>query len=410
MPAVRPDPVAGRPIAARTSLCLGPVRPREPVHERAVPAHPPHRPPTALAGCRRLLHASPRRHHPQHRAAEHGQFAERKPAAHAGGGDRLPAHGGPADTGLGVDRRPFRHAPGVPRRGTAVQPRLVALRAVAEPRTAGRGAHRTGRRRRADDAGGTAGDPARLPAPGPGAGAQLRHHSRPARPAGGTDAGRLAGGVRLLALDLPDQPAGRPARLPGGDEADAGPAQPGAEPFRQHRLPALRRLHGADLHRPGRTRRAAPVAPARGPAADRRTGPAHRLLAARATHRQAAVPHRTCSRRGPSPSASSATCSPAWAAAPCPSSPRCCCRWDWATALHRGHDHDPAGAVRDGRQADGQATAGLLRLSQAAGRQHPDPRLPDRRLRPGRPGHPLRLAAAAPEPARRGELPCNSRR
>ena len=57
-------------------------------------------------------------------------------------------------------------------------------------------------------------------------------------------------------------------------------------------------------------------------------------------------------------------------------------------ALHRGHDHDSAGAVRDGRQADGQATAGLLRLSQAAGRQHPDPRLPDRRLRPGRPGHP----------------------
>ena len=41
--------------------------------------------------------------------------------------------------------------------------------------------------------------------------------------------------------------------------------------------------------------------------------------------------HRACSRRGPSPSASSATCSPAWAAAPCPSSPRCCCRWDWAT-------------------------------------------------------------------------------
>ena len=292
MPAVRPDPVAGRPIAARTSLCLGPVRPREPVHERAVPAHPPHRPPTALAGCRRLLHASPRRHHPQHRAAEHGQFAERKPAAHAGGGDRLPAHGGPADTGLGVDRRPFRHAPGVPRRGTAVQPRLVALRAVAEPRTAGRGAHRTGRRRRADDAGGTAGDPARLPAPGPGAGAQLRHHSRPARPAGGTDAGRLAGGVRLLALDLPDQPAGRPARLPGGDEADAGPAQPGAEPFRQHRSPP--------------------------------TGCARYASTSRCSHR-------ACSRRGPSPSASSATCSPAWAAAPCPSSPRCCCRWDWAT-------------------------------------------------------------------------------
>jgi hypothetical protein len=40
-----------------------------------------------------------------------------------------------------------------------------------------------------------------------------------------------------------------------------------------------------------------------------------------------------CSRPAPSRSASSATCLPGWAAAPCRFWCRCCCRWRWA--IHR---------------------------------------------------------------------------
>ncbi len=75
---------------------------------------------------------------------------------------------------------------------------------------------------------------------------ELRHAARSDRSADRPDARRLAGAGRLLALDIPDQPAGRRARCGSDLALHAGCAQQGGA-LRSWRLPHAVRQHDRHL-------------------------------------------------------------------------------------------------------------------------------------------------------------------
>ena len=77
--------------------------------------------------------------------------------------------------------------------------------------------------------------------------AVVRRDSRPDRPADRADARRLAREDRVVALDLPDQRAGRRRGLHRDLLFDARFAQPGRRPFRPEGLSAADDRHGRDL-------------------------------------------------------------------------------------------------------------------------------------------------------------------
>ena len=159
-----------------------------------------------------VLYAGAGRHYPQYRAAgdrpKPGAFA----AGDAIGRHQLHADGSDADPGQRLAGGPLRHPARVHLRRHVIHPRLAAVRSVPYAERAGSLSRAAGHRRRDDDAGRAIGATARLPTQRTAAGAELRHHARPGRADSGAAAGRLAGHLRHLALDFPDQYPYRPAR------------------------------------------------------------------------------------------------------------------------------------------------------------------------------------------------------
>ena len=161
----------------------------------------------AVAGRHRLFHADAGRHHRQHRLAGDGAQPGRKPAAHAGGGGVVCTGDGHGDSGHGLAGRPIWHAARLHAGHRAVRPGLGRLRHVAHADRADRLAHPARHGRRHAAAGGAPDGAARLSAREVPGGDELRCHPGPDWAAGRAHAGRLAGAVRLLALDIPDQSA-----------------------------------------------------------------------------------------------------------------------------------------------------------------------------------------------------------
>ncbi len=175
---------------------------------------------------RRVGDGVPRRDRRQRRAARHRQGPERVDQRPAVDPQRLPADAGVADPARRQPRRPARAAAGVPGRGRALHPGEPRLRGGAERRAADRGAARPGDRRRAADPRQPGDHPGQLPPRRPGAGDRRLVGARRRRHRLRAAARRLADRGDLLAGDLPDQPADRRLRLPGGDPARARVERP----------------------------------------------------------------------------------------------------------------------------------------------------------------------------------------
>ncbi len=189
---------------------------------------------------------APRHDRGQCRPAHHRPRPRRDPGPAAVDHQRLPALPGLPDPVRRMARRPVRAAPGVRVRDHRVRGRLAPVWPRSHPGGADRRADPAGARRRGPhsrqpghDAGGV---PAGRPSQGDRHLVRPRRHRGRRRPLRGWDPGRL----RLVAVDLPDQPA------PGGDHhldrRAVGPREPGPRALRTRR----HRRSGAGLPRPGR--------------------------------------------------------------------------------------------------------------------------------------------------------------
>ncbi len=141
--------------------------------------------------------------------------------------DGLHAGSGRGDSGHRMGRGPVRYQAPVSALAHPVRRRIGALRHRVEHRRADHLPGRPGpRRRHADAAGHDDHDPRRRPAPGRAGDGSARHPDA-AGPDLRPDPRRLADRERLLALDLPDQPADRHRRADLRDRR-AAQGQPGA--------------------------------------------------------------------------------------------------------------------------------------------------------------------------------------
>ena len=224
------------------------------------------------------------------------------------------------------------------------------------------------------------------------------------RPADRTDAGRLAGRSRVLALDLPHQHPDRPRRRHRHARLDAGRPRRRGAALRRHRLPAAGDGHGGSVA-VARRPVGAGHAPRRGAGADdlRLRLPDRLLAARRAAARSAvftaAVPHPYLQHR------------PAWQslrahrqrqhAVPDPAAaagqPR-------LFALASRADDDPGGRRRDPLQAPRHPADHARGLSQGAGDQHHAGRPRHRQFRAVPSGKPAVAAHRAAGDLRRGEF------
>lgn len=168
----------------------------------------------------RLLYAVAGHDHRQYCPPLHGEKPGGEPAAYAYGDCRLRAdgcrHAACQRLAGGQSGREkyllYRHR--------AVHHRLAVLRSGQHPRPAGHGARAAGRWRGDDGARRAVNGDEDCPARAVHGGDDLCHPARPGGAAAGPGAGRDAGGIRLVALDFLNQPAGGHHRRdchPGAD-------------------------------------------------------------------------------------------------------------------------------------------------------------------------------------------------
>ena len=169
----------------------------------------------------RLLYAVAGYDHRQHRSPLHGEKPGGKPAAYAYGDCLLRADGSSHAACQRLAGGQSGRAEYLFYRHRAVYHRLAVLRPGQHPRPAGDGAGAAGRRRGDDGSRRAANGDEDCAARAVYGGDDLCDPARPGRAAAGPGARRYSGGVRLLALDLLNQPPGWHHRRHRHPDADA---------------------------------------------------------------------------------------------------------------------------------------------------------------------------------------------